>query len=103
MVISALESVVRGQGKYREFHQFLAEQIADPVASFTGDVGIRSGRCLQCGLPASFACGGHCAAAFERGTKRNGTDRADQARPAPAADRRARSDGLAAGTWLQLA
>src|ERR1700730_6983625 len=65
--------------------------------------GVRSGRCLQCGLPASSGCGGHCAAAFERGAKRNGRDRADQARPASAADRRARSDGLAAGIWLQLA
>src|ERR1700730_18224649 len=46
---------------------------------------------------------GYCAAAFERGAKRNGRDRADQARPAPAADRRARSHGLAAGIWLQLA
>src|SRR3984893_13481852 len=63
--------------------------------------GVRSGRCLQCGLPASSGCGGHCAAAFERGAKRNGRDRADEARPASAADRRARSDGLAAGIWLQ--
>ena len=30
------------------------------------------------------------AAAFERGAKRNGRDRAHEARPAPAADRRAR-------------
>src|SRR6266478_3234612 len=43
------------------------------------------------------------AAAFERGAKRNGRDRADQARPASAADRRPRSHGLAAGIWLQLA
>src|SRR6266481_4709425 len=47
--------------------------------------GVRSGRCLQCGLPASSGCGGHCAAAYERGAKRNGRDRADQARPASAA------------------
>jgi hypothetical protein len=46
---------------------------------------------------------GHCAAAFECGAKRNGRDGADQARPAPAADRRARSHGLAAGISLQLA
>src|SRR6266446_1213222 len=65
--------------------------------------GVRSGRCLQCGLPTSSGCGGHCAATFERGAERNGRDRADQARPASAADRRARSDGLAAGIWLQLA
>src|SRR5258708_6030728 len=38
----------------------------------------------------SCGCGGHCAAAFERGAKRHGRDRADEARPAPAADRRAR-------------
>src|SRR5467141_2203834 len=43
------------------------------------------------------------AATFERGAKRNGRDRADEARPAPAADRRARSHGLAAGIRLQLA
>src|SRR4029077_15889256 len=42
-------------------------------------------------------------ATFERGATRNGRDRADQARPAPAADRRARPHGLAAGIWLQLA
>jgi hypothetical protein len=40
---------------------------------------------------------------LERGAKRNGGDRADEARPAPAADRRARPHGLAAGIWLQLA
>jgi transposase len=40
---------------------------------------------------------------LERGAKRNGRDRADEARPAPAADRRARPHGLAAGIWLQLA
>ena len=45
----------------------------------------------------------HCAATFERGAKRHGRDRADEARPAPAADRRARPHGLAAGIWLQLA
>src|SRR3984893_14851990 len=39
---------------------------------------------------------------LERGAKRNGRDRADEARPAPAADRRARPHGLAAGIWLQL-
>src|SRR5438132_14141972 len=38
------------------------------------------------GLPASSGCGSHRAAAFERGAKRNGRDRADQARPAPAAE-----------------
>src|SRR6266446_8956014 len=32
-----------------------------------------------------------------------GRDHADQARPASAADRRARSHGLATGLWLQLA
>jgi transposase len=40
---------------------------------------------------------------LERGAKRNGRDRADEARPAPAADRRARPHGLAAGICLQLA
>src|SRR5438132_4087248 len=58
---------------------------------------------LPRGLPASSGCGGHCAAPFGRGAKRNGKDRADEARPESAADRRARSHGLAAGIWLQLA
>jgi hypothetical protein len=77
----------------------LLEQIAGPVAYRRWSV--RSGRCLQCGLPASPGCGGHCAATFKRGAKRRGRDRADGERPTPEADRRARPHGLAAGIWLQ--
>ena len=75
----------------------LLEQIAGPVASFTGDGAYDRDDVYR------EVCQRHCAAAFERGAKRNGRDRADQARPPPAADRRARSHGLAAGIWLQLA
>ena len=67
----------------------LLEQISGPVASFAGD-GAYNRDDVYRGLPASSGCGGHCAAAFERGAKRYGRDRADEARQAPAADRRAR-------------
>src|SRR6202023_460542 len=81
----------------------LLEQIAGPVASFTGDGaydrdGVYREVCQR--HPDAAVIG---AAAFARGAKRNGRDRADQARPASAADRRARPHGLAAGIWLQLA
>jgi hypothetical protein len=69
----------------------LLEQIA-PGCVIYRRWGVRSRRCLPGGLSASSGCGGHCAATFERGAKRNGRDRADQARPAPAADRRQASD-----------
>jgi hypothetical protein len=82
----------------------LLEQIADPIASFTGD-GAYDRDDVYRGLPASSRCGGHSAATFGRSAKRNGRQRADEARPAPAADRRAWSHGLAAASgynWRAL-
>jgi Transposase DDE domain len=77
----------------------LLEQIAGPVASFTGD-GAYDRDDVYREVDQRHP---DAAAPFERGAECYGGDRADQARPASAADRRARSRGLAAGIWLQLA
>src|SRR5438309_1838524 len=80
----------------------LLEQIAGPVASFTGDGAYDRDNVYR------EVCQRHPNAVVivpprSSGAKRNGGDRADEARPAPAADRRAGPHELAAGIWLQLA
>ena len=78
----------------------LLDQVAGPLASFTGDGAYdRTGSIARHRTPSR--CSGDRPAALDGRAKRGGRDGADAARPTPAAHCRARPHGLAEGLRLQ--